>query len=54
MKFYRPLKPFKAISFDLDDTLYDNRPIIKKAEKDFIVYLNETYAELSELNAHQW
>tara|TARA_R110001583_G_scaffold99273_1_gene244564 strand:- start:9894 stop:10607 length:714 start_codon:yes stop_codon:yes gene_type:complete len=53
MKFYRPLKPFKAISFDLDDTLYDNRPIIKKAEKDFLLYLNETYPELSELTAHQ-
>ena len=54
MKFYRPLKPFKAISFDLDDTLYDNHPIIKKAEVDFIVYLKSTYPELSELTAHQW
>jgi len=54
MKFYRPLKPFKAISFDLDDTLYDNHPIIAKAEVDFIVYLNKNYSELSELSAHQW
>ena len=54
MKFYRPLKPFKAISFDLDDTLYDNHPIIKKAEADFIIYLNNSYPELSELTAHQW
>jgi putative hydrolase of the HAD superfamily len=54
MKFYRPLKSFKAISFDLDDTLYDNHPIIKKAEVDFIVYLNNSYPELSELTAHQW
>ncbi|MEI6898219.1 MAG: HAD-IA family hydrolase [Psychromonas sp.] len=54
MKFYRPLKPFKAISFDLDDTLYDNHPIIKKAEVDFILYLNSSYPELSELSAHQW
>lgn len=54
MKFYRPLKPFKAISFDLDDTLYDNHPVIKKAEVDFIVYLNNNYPELSELTAHQW
>jgi len=54
MKFYRPLKPFKAISFDLDDTLYDNHPIIKKAEADFITYLNTSYPELSELTAHQW
>ena len=54
MKFYRPLKPFKAISFDLDDTLYDNHPIIKKAEHDFLIYLNKNYSELSELTAHQW
>ncbi|KPU83046.1 HAD family hydrolase [Psychromonas sp. PRT-SC03] len=54
MKFYRPLKSFKAISFDLDDTLYDNHPIIKKAESDFLCYLNKTYAPLNELNAHQW
>lgn len=54
MKFYRPLKPFKAISFDLDDTLYDNHPIIKKAEADFITHLNVCYPELAELTAHQW
>jgi len=54
MKFYRPLKPFKAISFDLDDTLYDNHPIIKKAETDFLVYLQQTYPELSELDERQW
>ena len=54
MKFYRPLKPFKAISFDLDDTLYDNHPIIKKAEEDFLLYLNQTYPELSELDTRQW
>ncbi|WP_434997305.1 5-amino-6-(5-phospho-D-ribitylamino)uracil phosphatase YigB [Vibrio scophthalmi] len=30
MIFYRSLKPIKAMSFDLDDTLYDNRPVIAK------------------------
>lgn len=54
MKYYRPLKPFKAISFDLDDTLYDNHPVIKKAESDFILYLNKTHSELSELTQRQW
>ena len=24
MRFYRGLQPFKVMSFDLDDTLYDN------------------------------
>lgn len=54
MKFYRPLKPFKVISFDLDDTLYDNLPVIIKAETDFLIYLNQTYPELSELDVRQW
>ncbi|MCE0491653.1 5-amino-6-(5-phospho-D-ribitylamino)uracil phosphatase YigB [Pantoea sp. Mb-10] len=30
MKFYRSLGPIKAITFDLDDTLYDNHPVIRK------------------------
>ncbi|NEK83647.1 MAG: 5-amino-6-(5-phospho-D-ribitylamino)uracil phosphatase YigB [Pantoea ananatis] len=30
MKFYRPLRDIKAITFDLDDTLYDNYPVIRK------------------------
>ncbi|WP_310616776.1 5-amino-6-(5-phospho-D-ribitylamino)uracil phosphatase YigB [Pantoea sp.] len=30
MKFYRPLRQIKAITFDLDDTLYDNHPVIRK------------------------
>ncbi|WP_394128380.1 5-amino-6-(5-phospho-D-ribitylamino)uracil phosphatase YigB [Vibrio hepatarius] len=32
MKFYRHLNPIKAMTFDLDDTLYDNRPIIRQVE----------------------
>ncbi|OON38562.1 flavin mononucleotide phosphatase [Izhakiella australiensis] len=30
MHFYRPLRPVAAITFDLDDTLYDNGPVIRK------------------------
>ncbi len=36
MKFYRTLRPFKLISFDLDDTLYDNSDVIRLAEENFI------------------
>ncbi|MCG6202160.1 HAD-IA family hydrolase [Psychromonas antarctica] len=54
MKYYRPIKPFKAISFDLDDTLYDNHPIIKKAEDNILIHLNNTYPELAELTQKQW
>ncbi len=54
MKYYRPLRPFKAISFDLDDTLYDNHPIIESAELAFIDYLNKNFSELAELTRKQW
>lgn len=32
MYFYRSLNPIKALTFDLDDTLYDNSPFMAKAE----------------------
>ncbi|WP_019616390.1 HAD-IA family hydrolase [Psychromonas ossibalaenae] len=54
MKYYRPVRPFKAISFDLDDTLYDNHPIIKKAESAIIEHLNNSYPELAQLTQKQW
>ena len=54
MKYYRAMKPFKAISFDLDDTLYDNHPVIEKANQSIIKHLNTTYPELAELTEKQW
>lgn len=33
MHFYRAISPVKAMTFDLDDTLYDNVPVIKLAEQ---------------------
>lgn len=39
MRFYRALAPFKVITFDLDDTLYDNRPTISAAENQFLSQL---------------
>ncbi len=32
MQFFRRLKPIQALSFDLDDTLYDNVPVMQRAE----------------------
>ncbi|MGV6989787.1 HAD-IA family hydrolase [Testudinibacter sp. P80/BLE/0925] len=39
MRFYRQLQPFKIISFDLDDTLYDNHAVIMEAETQFLAVL---------------
>jgi len=38
MKFYRRLTEIKAISFDLDDTLYSNKPVMQAIEKKMIAY----------------
>ena len=44
MIFYKSFAgPIKALSFDLDDTLYDNVPVIARAELLFSQYLYEKY-----------
>lgn len=43
MKFYRHIEPVKAISFDLDDTLYDNHPLMLIAEKKLQSFIREQH-----------
>jgi putative hydrolase of the HAD superfamily len=43
MIFYRRWHPVKAISFDLDDTLYDNHPFIIRAEKVMYQHMVEAH-----------
>ena len=50
MRFYRGLQPFKVMSFDLDDTLYDNSDVIRLAEERFLQCVQE-HAQLSELTS---
>ncbi|PVZ86401.1 5-amino-6-(5-phospho-D-ribitylamino)uracil phosphatase YigB [Serratia sp. S1B] len=47
MHFYRPLRPLAALTFDLDDTLYDNRPVIQQAEQQSIAFLQNYHPGLS-------
>lgn len=54
MKFYRRMSSFKAISFDLDDTLYDNFPVISKAEKELQQFLISTAPECANLGPDFW
>ncbi|KGJ92520.1 HAD-IA family hydrolase [Colwellia psychrerythraea] len=44
MQFYRRLTTIKAISFDLDDTLYNNRPIMQAVENKMTDYFTEKFA----------
>ena len=48
------LRPFKAISFDLDDTLYDNRPIIMTAERRLLSYLAEKHPVTQDWGLDDW
>lgn len=41
MKFYRRLTEVKAISFDLDDTLYSNKPVMQAIEIKMIAYFSK-------------
>jgi len=45
MKFYRRLSSIKAISFDLDDNLYSNKPVMLAIEKKMIAYFAKVLAE---------
>lgn len=51
---YQRLKPFKAISFDLDDTLYDNKPIIIKAVAESFSLLHSQYPKSCRWTPTDW
>ncbi len=48
MHFYRSLCPIKAMTFDLDDTLYDNRPVIRKTAEASHASLQASHPALSD------
>lgn len=56
MKCFRRIMPIKAISFDLDDTLYSNRPIMEKTEQAMIAYFAQLLGDYStqEFNYRFW
>ena len=43
MKFYRRLVPFQAISFDLDDTLYSNYPVMMATDRKMAAYFDALF-----------
>ncbi len=53
MKFYRNLAPFKVITFDLDDTLYDNHQVILQAEQACVDFL-KVQSQIAELDLNYW
>jgi|TARA_B110000211_G_scaffold66262_1_gene76451 HAD superfamily hydrolase (TIGR01549 family) len=45
VRFYRRLHPFHAISFDLDDTLYSNHPIMLATDTKMIKYFKTIFSD---------
>jgi len=54
MQFYRRPLPIRAMSFDLDDTLYDNRPVIERLEQEMIVWLSHHHPVTATLPLSSW
>ncbi|QIX95624.1 5-amino-6-(5-phospho-D-ribitylamino)uracil phosphatase YigB [Cedecea sp. FDAARGOS_727] len=49
MHFYRPLGQIAALTFDLDDTLYDNRPVILRTVQESLTFVQNYHPNLSTL-----
>jgi FMN hydrolase / 5-amino-6-(5-phospho-D-ribitylamino)uracil phosphatase len=54
MQFFRRLQDIRAISFDLDDTLYDNRPVIEHAEQWMVEYMRDRYLASAMYDRRWW
>ncbi len=54
MPFYRRLQPVRALSFDLDDTLYDNPPVLQRAEQRLGTFLARAHPTLAPIGAEHW
>ncbi|QCR37549.1 5-amino-6-(5-phospho-D-ribitylamino)uracil phosphatase YigB [Nissabacter sp. SGAir0207] len=51
MIVYRPLKAIAALTFDLDDTLYDNGPVIRRTEQESLKFLRAYHPLLAEVES---
>ena len=54
MQFFRSLHAVKAMTFDLDDTLYNNEPIIQRAEQALQQHIQTHHPRAASLTAQQW
>ncbi|HAS8423692.1 TPA: 5-amino-6-(5-phospho-D-ribitylamino)uracil phosphatase YigB [Vibrio vulnificus] len=54
MKHYRPLQPIAAMTFDLDDTLYDNRPVIERLEREMLAWLATQHPATQVMSHSDW
>ncbi|GAB3024950.1 HAD-IA family hydrolase [Bowmanella dokdonensis] len=54
MIFYRPFERPLGLTFDLDDTLYDNEPVLRRAERDLLQFLHLQYPQSADKGTDFW
>lgn len=54
MRFFRPIHAVRAVTFDLDDTLYNNEPIIQSATQALQQHLQENFPHAAALPLKKW
>ena len=54
MIYYKKLKEIQAITFDLDDTLYENTSVIVKAERSLMEFMHDQYPATKHVNKGFW
>lgn len=54
MIFYKKIQKFQAITFDLDDTLFDNNRHMPLAEAAFLSDLHQQHPSTTELTSSEW
>lgn len=54
MLIYRNLMPIQAMTFDLDDTLYDNRPVIRHLEQQVASWLQREHPVTATRSLSWW
>ncbi|MGV2990394.1 5-amino-6-(5-phospho-D-ribitylamino)uracil phosphatase YigB [Vibrio sp. E150_011] len=54
MRFYRNLPTIKAMTFDLDDTLYDNHPVIERVEQQAAHWLYSKHPISQQWDKARW
>ncbi|GLR69210.1 HAD-IA family hydrolase [Agaribacter marinus] len=54
MIIHKPLPKIEAISFDLDDTFYDNWPHIKAADQYLLDYISKHYPQAAHYTRQDW
>lgn len=54
LRYHRRISGVKVISFDLDDTLYDNVPIMREAEANVQKFIEQEYPQTRHWDIDHW